>query len=154
MTVIGLVASPGPAADLAQDLLPDLTDLISVRLPDGGWQIRLAEDRLVDAPADLSRLVAAARRRLLDEAWQMVICITDLPLATERRPVVAHASATHAVAVLSLPALGAVGVSRRAAMRSCASLGRCWARSTGTTRPSMIAPPGGVGLRSTAGCAS
>lgn len=115
MTVIGLVASPGPAADLAQNLLPDLTDLISVRLPDGGWQIRLTEDRLVDAPADLNRLVAAARRRLLDEGWQMAICITDLPLATERRPVVAHASATHAVAVLSLPALGAVGVTRRAA---------------------------------------
>jgi hypothetical protein len=115
MTMIGLVASPGPAADLAQDLLPDLTDLISVRLPDGGWQIRLAVDRLVDAPADLNRLVAAARRRLLDEGWQMAICITDLPLATARRPVVAHASATHAVAVLSLPALGAVGVTRRAA---------------------------------------
>lgn len=115
MIVIGLVASPGPAADLAQNLLADLTGPISVRLPDGDWQIRLAVDRLVNAPADLNRLVAAARRRLLDEGWQMAICITDLPLATQRRPVVAHASATHAVAVLSLPALGAVGVTRRAA---------------------------------------
>ncbi|NUR28058.1 MAG: hypothetical protein HOV83_19815 [Catenulispora sp.] len=115
MIVIGLVASPGPAADLAQSLLTDLHGPISGRLPDGEWQLQLAVDRLVDAPADLSRLVAAARRRLLDEGWQMTICITDLPLATQRRPVVAHASATHAVAVLSLPALGAVGVTRRAA---------------------------------------
>ena len=114
MTVIGLVASPGPAADLAQSVLAALTDLVSGRLPEGDWQIRLAVDRLVDAPADLNRLVDAARRRLLDEGWHMAVCVTDLPLATQRRPVVAHASATHGVAVLSLPALGAVSVTRRA----------------------------------------
>jgi hypothetical protein len=41
--------------------------------------------------------------------------LTDLPLQTARRPVVAHASATHGVAVLSLPALGPTAVGRRAA---------------------------------------
>jgi hypothetical protein len=43
------------------------------------------------------------------------VCVTDLPLATRRRPLVAHASTTHAVAVLSLPALGTVNVPQRAA---------------------------------------
>jgi len=47
-----------------------------------------------------------ARRRLLSDGWQLVACLTDLPLQTARRPVVAHASASHGVAVLSLPALG------------------------------------------------
>ena len=40
--------------------------------------------------------------------------MTDLPLQTARRPVIAHVSATHGVAVLSLPALGPVAVRRRA----------------------------------------
>src|SRR5205814_1459710 len=77
------------------------------------WSIRFVSDRLVDRPADLSQLIAAARRRVIDEGWQLALCLTDLPLQTARRPVVAHASMTHGVAVLSLPALGAVGVTRR-----------------------------------------
>jgi hypothetical protein len=32
---------------------------------------------------------------MLNEGWQLTLCLTDLPLQTSRRPVVAHASATH-----------------------------------------------------------
>ena len=112
--VIGLVASPGPATDLANELLPDLSRRITGRLPGARWDVRLVSDRLVERPADLTELISAARRRLLSDGWQLVVCLTDLPLQTARRPVVAHASASHGVAVLSLPALGAVAVSRRA----------------------------------------
>ncbi len=52
---------------------------------------------------------------LLDHGWHLVVCITDLPLQTARRPVIAHVSATHGVAVLSMPALGPVAVRKRAA---------------------------------------
>jgi hypothetical protein len=44
-----------------------------------------------------------------------VVCVTDLPLQTSRRPVIAHASATHGVAILSMPALGPLAVRKRAA---------------------------------------
>jgi hypothetical protein len=43
-----------------------------------------------------------------------VVCLTDLPIELDRRPVVAHASPVHGVAVLSVPALGAVALRRRA----------------------------------------
>jgi hypothetical protein len=43
------------------------------------------------------------------------VCVTDLPLQTARRPVIAHVSATHGVAVLSMPALGPVSVRKRTA---------------------------------------
>jgi hypothetical protein len=112
--VLGLVASPGPADELAQTLHPGLADEISARLPGAIWEVRYVSDRLVDRTADLSWLLGAARHRMLDEGWQLTVCITDLPLQTFRRPVVAHGSMTHGVAVLSLPALGAVGVARRA----------------------------------------
>lgn len=112
--VMGLVASPGAATELAERLLVDLTERLTHALPDAPWTVRLVSDRLVDLPADLSQLVGAARRRLLADGWQLAICLTDLPLQTARRPVVAHASATHGVAVLSLPALGPTAVGRRA----------------------------------------
>jgi hypothetical protein len=113
--VMGLVASPGAATDLAERLLADLTARLQQVLPGARWIVRLVSDRLVEPPADLSQLVGAARRRLLADGWHVAVCLTDLPLQTARRPVVAHASATHGVAVLSLPALGPMAVGRRTA---------------------------------------
>ena len=51
---------------------------------------------------------------MLRERWELAVALTDLPLRIGRRPVVADASATHGVAVISLPALGAVQMRRRA----------------------------------------
>src|SRR4051794_41951783 len=55
-----------------------------------------------------------ARARLLRDGWDMAVCITDAPLRIGTRPVVADASATHGVALISLPALGAAQTRRRA----------------------------------------
>jgi hypothetical protein len=112
--VVGVIAAPGVCAELAEALLPDLAERIAARVRGVRWDVRCVADPLVERPADLSRLVSAARRRALAEGWQLAVCITDLPLQTARRPVVAHASMTHGVAVLSLPALGPVAVARRA----------------------------------------
>jgi hypothetical protein len=112
--VLGLVTAPGTSTDLAEKLRPDLPGRIAAHLPDVAWEVRSVSDRLVNGPADLTDLISAARRRLIDEQWHLTVCITDLPLQTARRPVIAHASMTHGVAVLSLPALGAIGVSKRA----------------------------------------
>ncbi|HEY1933340.1 MAG TPA: hypothetical protein VGG99_15110, partial [Acetobacteraceae bacterium] len=72
-------------------------------------------DRLVEPPTDLSAIISAGRRMLLDRGWHLAVCVTDLPLQTARRPVIAHISATHGVAVLSMPALGPVSVRKRTA---------------------------------------
>ena len=50
---------------------------------------------------------------LVDRGWHLAVCVTDLPLQTARRPVIAHVSTTHGVAVLSMPALGPVSVRKR-----------------------------------------
>jgi hypothetical protein len=113
--VVGLIASPGAAAEMAESLVDGLTDQLVHRLPGARWTVRVVADRLVDVPAPLHEIVASTRRRLLDGGWQLAVFLTDLPVETSRRPVVAHASAAHGVAVLSLPALGPVGVERRAA---------------------------------------
>ncbi|MFC3500090.1 hypothetical protein ACFOOK_03785 [Micromonospora krabiensis] len=112
---MGVVAAPGAATDLARQATTELADRLRNRVPEVDWAVRLQEARLVDGPADLSQLVEAARRRMLAEGWSLVLCVTDLPLQTARRPVVAHASTTHGVAVLSMPALGPVAVARRMA---------------------------------------
>jgi hypothetical protein len=112
--VVGLLASPGPASELTESLLPEIADRLAVQLPGARWRVEFVSDRLVEPPTVLSELISAGRRMLLDRGWQLAVCITDLPLQTARRPVIAHVSATHGVAVLSMPALGPVAVRKRA----------------------------------------
>ncbi len=111
--VIGLISAPGTATEVASNLADDLRPELSVQLPTVQWRVSTVVDVLVHPPADDAALVAAARERLLKEAWDLVVCLTDLPLRARRRPVVAHASPLHGVAVVCLPALGAVGLRRR-----------------------------------------
>src|SRR6201986_441402 len=111
--VVGLLASPGSASELTESLLPEIADRLPEQLPGVRGRVEFVSDRLVQPPTDLSELIAAGRRMLLDRGWHLAVCITDLPLQTARRPVIAHVSATHGVAVLSMPALGPVSVRKR-----------------------------------------
>jgi len=113
---LGLLAAPGLAEELARDLARDLPQLLRERLAGQvAWVVPVvADDLAADARTGATGMIDAARRRMLDEGWDLAVCLTDLPLRIRRRPVVADASATHGVALVSLPALGAVQLRRRA----------------------------------------
>jgi hypothetical protein len=113
--VVGLLAAPGPASELTESLAGEIAGRLGGQLPGVRWRAEFVSDRLVQPPTDLSELIAAGRRMVLERGWQLAVCVTDLPLQTARRPVIAHVSATHGVAVLSMPALGPVWVRKRTA---------------------------------------
>jgi hypothetical protein len=113
--VLGLLAAPGRPTEDAEALAEDLPALLADRVTDEvSWRVPVRTDPEV---ADMRHGVEAidlARGRLLREGWDMAVCITDAPLRVGTRPVVADASATHGVGLISLPALGAVQTRRRA----------------------------------------
>jgi hypothetical protein len=113
--VLGLLGAPGWPAEVAEALAEELPELLADRVTDAvSWRVPVRTDPTV---ADIGQGVEAidfARARLLREGWDMAVCMTDVPLRIGRRPVVADASATHGVALISLPALGAVQTRRRA----------------------------------------
>jgi hypothetical protein len=112
--VLGLVGDPGAAFALASELAEtELHCELDQRLPGARWCIEIVEGRLVQPPATDADLVKAARKMLLDKGWDVVICLTDLPLHVEQRPVVAHANPVRNVAIVSVPALGAMGARHR-----------------------------------------
>jgi hypothetical protein len=112
--VLGLVGDPGAAFALASELAEtELHCELDRRLPGARWCIEIVEGRLVQPPATDADLVKAARKMLLDKGWDVVICLTDLPLHVEQRPVVAHANPVRNVAIVSVPALGAMGARHR-----------------------------------------
>jgi len=111
--VLGVIVAPGLArnvtAKIASELAHDLEALdLGVE-----WRTELAADRLVTPPAQTSEIIDAARRKLLDEDWDLGVVVTDLPLRVGRRPVSRQVRPTHGIAVVSLPALGALHLAPR-----------------------------------------
>src|ERR671914_1073384 len=105
---IGLLAGHDDRDD-AEALADDLPHALGERI--GGqakWRTELCETEPADAAASSGELTAAVRRRLLRHGWQMGVGLTRLPLHDRRRPVATHASASHGVGLISIPALGAV----------------------------------------------
>ena len=112
--VLGIVGDPGAAFSLARELADtELHCELDQRLPGARWCVEVMEHRLVQPPATDAEIVKAARKTLLEKGWDVVICLTDLPLHVEQRPVVAHANPVRNVAIVSVPALGAMGARHR-----------------------------------------
>jgi hypothetical protein len=80
---IGLVAAPGRPAELAERLAAELPYEVSV-VRDGA-----------------AASVEVGRAWLVDRGWDAAVCLTDGPLRSRGRPVVALASPVHRVAVTS-----------------------------------------------------
>jgi hypothetical protein len=110
---LGIVASPGLPADMAPRLQADLLEQLAASYPDVSWRLPVEYDPMVTPPALLPDLVDAGRRKLLAGRWDMALCVTDLPLSVSGRMVAGHASVSHSVIVISLPAVGPVAVRRR-----------------------------------------
>jgi uncharacterized membrane protein len=111
--VVGLLAAPGVALELAERLAGELPRLLSRRLPGTSWRFEVAVERMAAASDDDVDLVEIAHRRLLNAGWQLAICLTDFPIHVGHRPVTAYASPTHGVGLVSVPALGAVNLEAR-----------------------------------------
>jgi hypothetical protein len=103
---VGLLAAPDLPAEVAESLAPELSKRLNELYPEVEWAVPLEIDGLVVPPASTTELIDAAHEKLLGQDWELALALTDLPLRVGRRTVVAHASPTHRVAMISLPGLG------------------------------------------------
>src|ERR1700739_476199 len=103
---LGLVMTPALDAGDVEKLMRELERVLAERYPGVNWKITAVRESLLAPPAELAELVDAARSRLLDENWDLIVHVTALPLRISRRPLVMHSSPTHGAALVSLPALG------------------------------------------------
>jgi hypothetical protein len=111
--VVGLLASPGLPRELAENLVDELPEALGERFEQGEWRVLVDDEESLDGATTMRQLKDVATRRRRSEGWDFVVCLTDVPLRSGRRPVTAHASAHHRVGLLSVPALGAIGVEGR-----------------------------------------
>src|SRR4051794_5847920 len=112
--VVGVLAAPGLAHDLADQLADELPELLRQRHPEeGDWQVEVAVEGRIAAPGADVDVIKVARDRMLRKGWDLVVGISDLPLFVGRHPVTVTASTSLGVGVISVPALGAVDLENR-----------------------------------------
>ena len=108
-----MLTAPGLASDLAAQLEQNLPVFLRARFPEADWKVVSHVEALAGPPGTDVDLVQIARRRMLDEGWNLAVVLTDLPIHVGNRPVTAHISVTLGVGVISVPALGAVATEWR-----------------------------------------
>jgi hypothetical protein len=111
--VLGVIVAPGLARDVTAKIARELAHDLEALDLGVEWRTKLAVDRLVAPPAQTTEIIDAARRKLLGEDWDLGVVVTDLPLRVGRQPVSRQVSPTHGIAVVSLPALGALHLAPR-----------------------------------------
>ncbi|MEA2457139.1 MAG: hypothetical protein QOC95_111 [Thermoleophilaceae bacterium] len=94
---------------LARDLPKRLSREVEGSLD---WHVEVADETFT-LDQSLEEILETGREWMRKRGWELVICLIDLPLYAENRPLVAEVSATSHVAVLSLPALGGLLLKKR-----------------------------------------
>ena len=111
---LGLIPAPEMPHRLAQELSTKLPQLLSRRVDERvSWEVSVICDPLTGSEPDAARVIDAGHERMVEEGWNLAICLTDLPIRTDGLPVVATVSTAYNVAVLSLPPLGVTLLRRR-----------------------------------------
>jgi hypothetical protein len=113
--VVGLVSEPyGEPAGLAERLAEDLRERLG-GVGDGPWEVRVHQERLPltedTRNADLLKHLGDLGR---GNHWDLTLCIVDVPMRAEGRPIVADAHLAGGAALVSLPSFGAMHLGRRA----------------------------------------
>jgi hypothetical protein len=105
--VVGLLADPGLPSEIAAQLAEELPTMLADQPRDGmRYTFTVVEETLRrrgDARGE--RLIDLAAERRAREGWDFVICLTDLPVHKDGRPVVAELSRDAGVGLLVVPAL-------------------------------------------------
>ncbi|MGV9293933.1 hypothetical protein [Amycolatopsis sp. NPDC003676] len=112
---VGVLADGGLPEQVIATIADELPEVFAARV-DGRtrWRVEHEADRLpLDEDGDIP-MRTLSRRHRQDRGWDLLVLVTDLPRRAGTDPVVAGVDVEHGVAMISLPALGALLVRRRA----------------------------------------
>lgn len=103
---LALIVAPGLPQEIASSLRQELERRLRRRYENVTWEVIIDVKTLIDAPVPIDQLVDAVRSELVEQQWDLAICLTELPIQRETQPVTTLSSPAHSIGLLSLPALG------------------------------------------------
>lgn len=112
--VVGLVPAPEMSAEMAEQVIDQLPELLVNYVDDRlSWEVQLIVDPLIGAAEASTDIIGSILEYKRDRQWDYAICITDLPIYMHGRFVIAETSTVHGVAMVSLPAFGITAIRHR-----------------------------------------
>lgn len=109
---LGLVADPDMPTQVGTRLAGKITDWLSEN-SGGEWTVEVVSDPVTAGEADPEQILEAVSNHRSQHDWVCAICLTDLPLLLQDRPLLADTQPENRVALISLPALGGTQPYRR-----------------------------------------
>lgn len=111
---IGIIPAPDLPATIAERIKNDLPGAFHSSIDDQiKWDVEVEVSPLTGAAEKVKDIVDEAKKLLEKNNWDYAICLTDLPIFSRKRVVLADANVTDGVAQISLPAFGALPTPKR-----------------------------------------
>jgi hypothetical protein len=110
--VLGLVTDPDMPTQVGNRLAQRVVDWLEDETG-AQWAIDVVSDPVTAGHSDSDEMLRAVSKHRDHNGWRFAICLTDLPLLMRQGVLLADASTKRGVAVMSLPALGALAPYRR-----------------------------------------
>ena len=111
---VGVLADEGLPEQVITTLADDLPDIFAAEVSgQTRWRVEHEVDQLpLNEDGDIPMRALSERHRE-ERGWDLLVLVTDLPRRAGTKPLAAGVDVEHGVAMISLPALGAVLVRRR-----------------------------------------
>ncbi|MFC9250746.1 hypothetical protein [Amycolatopsis thailandensis] len=111
---VGVLADEGLPEQVITTIVDELPETFAALVSgQTRWRVEHEVDQLpLNEDGDIPMRTLSERHRQ-GRGWDLLVLVTDLPRRAGRKPIVAGVDVEHGVAMISLPALGAVRVRRR-----------------------------------------
>src|SRR5690625_1245652 len=111
---IGIIPAPDLPATIAEPMKDDLPEALHSTIHNQvEWNVEIEVSPLRGAEEKVKDIVDEAKKLLERNNWDYAICLTDLPVFSRKKVVLADANVTDGVAQISLPAFGALPTPKR-----------------------------------------
>jgi hypothetical protein len=109
---LGVLAEPEVTAEFAERNGREVGHLLKLADERHDWSV-VIEYRDFTAGNGLAPMLDSLAKHRIRRSWDVMVCLTDLPIRIEDRTVVAEVALGEPISLVSLPALGAVNIHRR-----------------------------------------
>ncbi|MCU1522942.1 MAG: hypothetical protein JWN19_3327, partial [Arthrobacter sp.] len=109
---LGVLAEPEVTAEFAERNGREVGHLLNLADERHDWSV-VIEYQDFTAGNGLAPMLDSMAKHRIRRAWDVMVCLTDLPIRFEGRTVIAEVALGEPISLVSLPALGAVNIDRR-----------------------------------------